>query len=90
MDGTTPITEDTIDSVDSPGELCGARVSTNAEFQTAIDSCPESRLCSIVLTDDMIITTTLNMEQKHIHVSSDKTDGTHAILGMIADLAPLR
>ena len=57
-----------------------AEVSTNAGFQTAIDNCPSSGPCSIVLTGDMDITTTLNMNGKSVQVSNGKTDGTRAIL----------
>ena len=55
-------------------------VSTNGEFQTAIDNCVSGTTCSIGLTGDMDITTTLNMAGKDLQISSIKADGSRAIL----------
>ena len=55
-------------------------VSTNGEFQTAIDNCASTTTCEIEVTGNMVITSTLNMNGKNLVIKSAKTDGSNAEL----------
>ena len=55
-------------------------VSTNGEFQTAIDNCASTTTCEIEVTANMVITSTLNMEGKNLIIKSAKADGSNAEL----------
>ena len=58
-------------------------VSTNGEFQTAIDNCasfPSSTTCEIEVTGNMVITSTLKMDGKSLIIKSAKADGSNAEL----------
>ena len=58
-------------------------VSTNGEFQTAIDNCAPGSTgttCEIEVTADMVITSTLNLLGKNLIIKSAKNDGSNAEL----------
>ena len=55
-------------------------VSTNGEFQTAIDNCASTTTCEIEVTANMVITSTLNMDGKNLIIKGAKTDGSNAEL----------
>ena len=55
-------------------------VSTNGEFQTAIDNCASGTTCEIEVTGNMAITSTLNMDGKSLIIKSAKADGSNAEL----------
>ena len=55
-------------------------VSTNGEFQTAIDNCASTTTCEIEVTANMVITSTLNINGKNLIIKSAKADGSNAEL----------
>ena len=55
-------------------------VSTNGEFQTAIDNCASGTTCEIEVTGNMVITSTLNIDGKNLVIKSAKSDGSNAEL----------
>ena len=55
-------------------------VSTNGEFQTAIDNCASTTTCEIEVTANMVITSTLNINGKSLIIKGAKTDGSNAEL----------
>ena len=55
-------------------------VSTNAEFQTAIDNCASGTTCEIEVTGNMVITSTLVIDGKNLIIKSAKADGSNAEL----------
>ena len=55
-------------------------VSTNGEFQTAIDNCASGTTCEIEVTANMVITSTLNINGQNLIIKGAKTDGSNAEL----------
>ena len=55
-------------------------VSTNGEFQTAIDNCASTTTCEIEVTANMVITSTLIIDGKNVIIKSAKDDGSNAEL----------
>ena len=60
-------------------------VSTNGEFQTAIDNCASGTTCEIEVTGNMAITSPLNISDrvtvsKNLIIKSAKADGSNAEL----------
>ena len=55
-------------------------VSTNGEFQAAIDACGAGTPCKITVMADMAISSTLTITGKSLDISSAKTDGSNAEL----------
>ena len=55
-------------------------VSTNGEFQAAINACGAGTTCKITVMADMAISSTLTITAKSLDISSAKTDGSNAEL----------